>query len=120
MCLKGVALVAEGEQLAVDYIIEQYESAGLQAMGDSRFVQAFPINEGKKWVKQCIFKSESINRWILVLIFLPCLLDSEWCNLQLKSTLALEEAGQVWFKDVARSIRRTIKAIPHFDLQDWI
>jgi hypothetical protein len=36
-----------------------------------------------------------------------------------KSTLALEEAGQVWFKDVQEVLEEQ-ESNPHFDLQDWI
>jgi len=45
--LEGRRAGSEGEQKAVDYIIAQYESAGIQPMGVQGYLQAFPINEGK-------------------------------------------------------------------------
>jgi hypothetical protein len=57
--LEGRLAGSEGEQKAADYIIAQYETAGLQPMGTQGYLQAFPINEGKKMGCKCLFKSKS-------------------------------------------------------------
>ncbi len=115
--LEGRRAGSEGEQKAVDYIIAQYETAGLQPMGTQGYVQAFPINEGKKWGDNAFLKvnQQSMdfgNDFFTV---------STGSNGQFttKSTLALEEAGQVWFKDVQEVLEEQ-QSNPHFDLQDWI
>ena len=115
--LEGRRAGSEGEQKAVDYIIAQYESAGLQPMGTQGYLQAFPINEGKKWGDNAFLKvnQQSMdfgNDFFTV---------STGSNGQFttKSTLALEEAGQVWFKDVQEVLEEQ-ESNPHFDLQDWI
>jgi hypothetical protein len=40
-------------------------------------------------------------------------------QLKTRSTLALEEAGQVWFKDVQEVLEEQ-QSNPHFDLQEWM
>ena len=115
--LEGRRAGSEGEQKAVDYIIAQYEAAGIQPMGTQGYLQAFPINEGKKWGDNAFLKvnQQSMdfgNDFFTV---------STGSNGQFttKSTLALEEAGQVWFKDVQEVLEEQ-QSNPHFDLQDWI
>jgi len=115
--LEGRRAGSEGEQKAVDYIIAQYEAAGIQPMGTKGYLQAFPINEGKKWGDNAFLKvnQQSMdfgNDFFTV---------STGSNGQFttKSTLALEEAGQVWFKDVQEVLEEQ-QSNPHFDLQDWI
>ena len=115
--LEGRRAGSVGEQKAVDYIIAQYESAGLQPMGTQGYLQAFPINEGKKWDEKAFLKvnQQSMdfgNDFFTV---------STGSNGQFttKSTLALEEAGQVWFKDLQEVLEEQ-QSNPHFDVQDWI
>ncbi len=115
--LEGRRAGSEGEQKAVDYIIAQYESAGIQPMGTQGFIQAFPINEGKKWGEHAFLK---VNQQSLDFgndfFTVSTGLNGQFTT---KSTLALEEAGQVWFKDVQEVLEEQ-ESNPHFDLQDWI
>jgi aminopeptidase YwaD len=115
--LEGRRAGSEGEQKAVDYIIAQYESAGLKPMGTQGFIQAFPINEGKKWSENAFLKVNQQSMDFGTDFFTV----STGLNGQFtaKSTLALEEAGQVWFKDVQEVLEEQ-ESNPHFDLQDWI
>ena len=115
--LEGRRAGSEGEQKAVDYIIAQYESAGLQPMGTQGYLQAFPINEGKKWGENAFLKVNQQPMDFGTDFFTV----STGSNGQFitKSTLALEEAGQVWFKDVQEVLEEQ-QSNPHFDLQDWI
>ena len=108
---------SEGEQKAVDYIIAQYESAGLKSMGTQGYLQAFPINEGKKWGTNAFLKVNQQPMEFGADFFTL----STGVNGQLKtrSTLALEEAGQVWFKDVQEVLEEQ-QSNPHFDLQEWM
>ncbi|MFM8963278.1 MAG: hypothetical protein ACKOGD_05490, partial [Sphingomonadales bacterium] len=96
--LEGRRAGSEGEQKAVDYIIAQYESAGLQPMGTQGYLQAFPINEGKKWDEKAFLKVNQQSMDFGNDFFTVSTgLNSHFTT---KSTLALEEPGQVWFKDL--------------------
>ena len=115
--LEGRRAGSEGEQKAVDYIIAQYESAGLKPMGTQGFIQAFPINEGKKWGENAFLKVNQQSMDFGTDFFT---VSTGWNGqFTTKSTLALEEAGQVWFKDVQEVLEEQ-ESNPHFDLQDWI
>ena len=115
--LEGRRAGSEGEQKAVDYIIAQYESAGLQPMGTQGYLQAFPINEGKKWSENAFLKVNQQSMDFGTDFFT---VSTGWNGqFTTKSTLALEEAGQVWFKDVQEVLEEQ-QSNPHFDLQDWI
>jgi len=115
--LQGRRAGSEGEQKAVDYLIAQYESAGIQPMGVQGYLQAFPINEGKKWGSHAFLKVNQQSMEFGADFFTV----STGLNGQFrtKSTLALEEAGQVWFKDLQEVLEEQ-QSNPHFDLQDWI
>ena len=96
--LEGRRAGSDGEQKAVDYIIAQYESAGIQPMGTQGFIQAFPINEGKKWGEHAFLKVNQQSLDFGTDFFTVSTgLNGQFTT---KSTLALEEAGQLWFKDV--------------------
>ena len=115
--LEGRRAGSLGEQMAVDYIIAQYESQGIQAMGDQGYIQAFPINEGKKWSELAFLK---VNQQPMVFgsdFF--TLSNGDKVEFTTQSTLALEEANQVWFKDLQEVLEEQ-QNNPHFDLQDWI
>ena len=115
--LEGRRAGSEGEQKAVDYIIAQYESAGLKPMGTQGFIQAFPINEGKKWGENAFLKVNQQSMDFGTDFFT---VSTGWNGqFTTKSTLALEETGQVWFKDVQEVLEEQ-ESNPHFDLQDWI
>jgi len=115
--LEGRRAGSEGEQKAVDYIIAQYESAGLKPMGTQGFIQAFPINEGKKWSENAFLKVNQQSMEFGTDFFTVSTgLNGQFTT---KSTLALEEAGQVWFKDLQEVLEEQ-QSNPHFDVQDWI
>jgi hypothetical protein len=106
-----------GEQKTVDYIIAQYQNAGIQAMGDNGFVQSFPIDEGKKFSNSAFIKINKQN----------AILDSDFFALSnsgmdkfiSKASITLNEAKQVWFMDVNEALEENTSN-PHFDLNEWI
>jgi Zn-dependent M28 family amino/carboxypeptidase len=115
--LEGRRAGSEGEQKAVDYIIAQYESAGIQPMGVQGYLQAFPINEGKKWGSNAFLKvNQQAMEFGADFFTVSTGLNTQF---KTKSTLALEEAGQVWFKDLQEVLEEQ-QSNPHFDIQDWI
>jgi len=115
--LEGRRAGSEGEQKAVDYIIAQYESSGLKPMGTQGYLQAFPINEGKKWGTNAFLKvNQQPMEFGADFFTLSTGLNGQF---KTRSTLALEEAGQVWFKDVQEVLEEQ-QSNPHFDLQEWM
>ena len=115
--LEGRSAGSEGEAKAVEYIIAAYTSAGIQGMGEQGFVQSFPINEGKQWGAQAFLKINQQSMQFGADFFTVSTgLNSQFST---KSTLALEEAGQVWFKDLQEVLEEQ-QSNPHFDVQDWI
>ncbi len=115
--LEGRRAGSLGEQKAVDYIVAQYEAAGIQPMGEQGYIQSFPINEGKQWSDQAFLKINTQSMQFGADFFTAS--TGKHSQFTTKSTLALEEADQVWFKDLQEVLEEQ-QSNPHFDLQDWI
>ena len=115
--LEGRRAGSLGEQKAVDYIVAQYEAAGIQPMGEQGYIQSFPINEGKQWSDQAFLKINTQPMQFGADFFTVS--TGNQSQFTTKSTLALEEADQVWFKDLQEVLEEQ-QSNPHFDLQDWI
>ncbi len=115
--LEGRRAGSLGEQKAVEYITAQYETAGIQSMGEQGYVQSFPINEGKQWDAEAFLKiNDQPLQFGADFFTVSTGMKSQFTT---KSTLALEEAEQVWFKDLQEVLEEQ-QSNPHFDLQDWI
>ncbi len=106
-----------GEQKAVDYIISQYQNAGIQAMGDNGFIQNFPIDEGKKFSNSAFIKINNQEAILDTDFF--ALSNSGMGNFSSKASTTLHEANQVWFMDV-NDVLDENSSNPHFDLNEWI
>jgi aminopeptidase YwaD len=46
--LEGRRTGTKGEELAMQYIIDQYKQMGLEPKGTNGYIQEFEINEGKQ------------------------------------------------------------------------
>jgi aminopeptidase YwaD len=115
--LEGRRAGSLGEQKAVDYIVAQYETVGILPMGEQGYIQSFPINEGKQWSDQAFLKINTQPMQFGADFFTVS--TGKQSQFTTKSTLALEEADQVWFKDLQEVLEEQ-QSNPHFDLQDWI
>jgi len=115
--LEGRRAGTAGEQKAVDYIIAQYQKAGIQAMGSNGFIQSFPIDEGKKLTANSFIK---VNKQSLLLdsSFFP-ISNSGSGNLKSMASVSLNEAKQIWFKDV-NDVLEENTSNPHFDINEWL
>ena len=115
--LEGRRAGSVGEQKAVDYIITQYQKTGIAPAGVDGYIQDFPIDEGKKWSKNAYL---SINEHALLIEtdFFP-LSNSGTGAIQSNAAIVLNEANQVWFKDLGEVLEEN-KTNPHFDMADWI
>lgn len=115
--LEGRRTGTAGELLAMEYIIGQYKSLGIEPKGSNGFVQEFEINEGFQLDENNGFK---INGQSLVLQddYFP-LAFSARKSAQGKPALALSEPGQPWFKDLKELLEEN-KQNPHFDIEEAI
>jgi len=115
--LEGRRAGTPGEQKAVNYIIAQYEKAGIQAMGANGFIQSFPIDEGKKLSASSFIR---VNKQTLLLdsSFFP-ISNSGTGNIKSLASLSLNEAKQIWFKDVGEVLEENTSN-PHFDINEWL
>ena len=115
--LEGRRAGSPGEQKAVDYIILQYQNAGIQAMGNNGFIQSFPINEGKKLSANSFIK---VNKQALLLDtdFFP-ISNSGTGDIKSMASLSLNEPKQIWFKDLGEVLEENT-GNPHFDIHEWL
>ncbi len=115
--LEGRRAGSVGEQKAVDYIVAQYQALGLKPMGVDGFIQPFPIDEGKRLTAGSFL---NINKEVVVLDkeFIP-LSNSGVGQFNSAAAIALNEAKQVWFKDLNEVLDAAVTN-PHFDLNQWI
>lgn len=116
--LEGRRTGTQGEKLAYEYIIKEFETAGLRAKGDNgTFIQAFEVNEGKQIDPSTHL---TINRT-------PLLLDKDYFPFAFSANtekvtsgaIALPEADAAWFFDL-KDILDENKNNPHFDLEEAI
>ena len=115
--LEGRRAGTPGEQKAVDYIIAQYQKAGIQAKGANGYMQSFPIDEGKKLSAGSFIK---VNKQTLLLdsSFFP-ISNSGSGNIKSNASISLNEANQIWFKDVGEVLEENTSN-PHFDINEWL
>lgn len=115
--LEGRRAGSIGEQKAVDYIVQAYQAAGIQPMGEDGYIQSFPINEGKKLTSSSFVK---INQQTLQLNqhFFP-LSNSGSATIQSNAAISLNENKQVWFKDIHEILEENTNN-PHFDINQWV
>ncbi|HQR92433.1 MAG: hypothetical protein B7Y15_00080 [Bacteroidetes bacterium 24-39-8] len=115
--LEGRRTGTKGEQLAQQYLVQQYTQMGLEPKGKEGYLQIFEINEGKQ-----IDPSSSlvVNDKALDLNtdFFP-LANSAQKALKGIPAIALNERGQPWFKDLKELLEEN-KTNPHFDIDQAI
>lgn len=115
--LEGRRAGSAGELKAVNYIIAQYQALGLKPMGTEGYIQSFPIDEGKKLTATSFLH---INKKPLILEkdFFP-LSNSGVADFTSKTSMALNEVNQVWFKDLNEAFEENTSN-PHFDINEWV
>lgn len=115
--LEGRRTGTKGEELAMQYIIDQYKQMGLEPKGTNGYIQEFEINEGKQIDPATALKVEGktlvLKEDYVPLAFCP--------NTKLTGApaMALGEAKQPWFKDL-KDVLEENKANPHFDVEEEI
>ena len=115
--LEGRRAGTMGEQKAVDYIIGQYQGLAIQPMGENGFIQNFTIDEGKKFAANGFLKVNDQQAVIVNDFFI--LSNSGTKQFNSRASISLNEANQVWFKDVNDAIEENTNN-PHFDINEWV
>ena len=115
--LEGRRTGTKGEQLALNYIVQQYQQIGLQPKGKEGYVQTFEINEGKKITAAT---NLTINDHVLEqnAEYFP-LSYSAQKSIKGTPAMALNEKGQPWFKDL-KDVLEENKTNPHFYIDEII
>ncbi len=115
--LEGRRTGTAGEQLAMEYISNQFQTAGLTPKGTNNFYQPFVVNEGKEIDPAT---SLEINNIILnpAKDFFPFPFSPD-IKMEALPSIALRESDMPWFFDLKETIDEN-KNNPHFDLDGFI
>ena len=115
--LEGRATGTDGEQLAVEYISDQFRQAGLEPKGTNGFIQEFVVEDGKRIDGATML---SINGSPLQLHqeYVPVAFSANK-NVAGMPSIALRERGLPWFVDVKQWVEEN-RGNPHYDINSAI
>ncbi len=115
--LEGRRTGTIGEELAMQYISNQFKEIGLTPKGTEYYPQSFPVNEGKQIdsVTELIINGNKlqIGKDFFPFPFSPAI------NLEALPAISVQEADMPWFFDLKETLDEN-KTNPHFDLPDYI
>lgn len=114
--LEGRRTGTKGEQLALQYIIQEYTKAEIEPKGTNGYIQPFTIDEGKKISEQSFLNINGI-KLTLHEAYYP-LAFSKNATMKATQAIALREKGQPWFLDLKDELESQ-KNNPHFDIEDY-
>ena len=112
--LEGRLTGSKGEELAMQYLTQQYQQMGIEAKGTNGYVQEFEIKEGKQIDAATILVVEDQTLTIRTDYF-P-LSYSANKSTQGKPAMVLTEKGQPWFFDL-QDVLEDNQNNPHFDVE---
>jgi Zn-dependent M28 family amino/carboxypeptidase len=116
--LEGRRTGSAGEQIAYQYIENEFKKAGLTAvLPDGSYIQPFDVNDGKAVAPASHFIING-NDLALNREYFPLNLSAN-TSLEATTALALREKGGPWFLDL-KEMLETNKNNPHFSLADGI
>lgn len=115
--LEGRRTGTPGEELAVEYIQNQFKTIGLLPKGTEYYTQSFIVNDGKLIGP---LTTLSINGTVLETgkDFFPFPFSPDKF-IEAQPAISLQEAEMPWFIDL-KEILEENKANPHFDLPDYV
>jgi hypothetical protein len=115
--LEGRRTGTKGEELAMEYISNQFKTIGLIPKGTEYYPQSFPVNDGKKMddVTEFIINGNKLETGKDFFLF-PFSPDQK---IEALPSVALQEVGMPWFFDLKETLEAN-KDNPHFDLVDYI
>jgi aminopeptidase YwaD len=115
--LEGRRAGTRGEDLAMQYIIEQYKQIGLEPKGSAGYIQEFEINEGRQIDPSTFLKVD--GKTLLSMDDYIPLAFSATKIVKGSPAMALSESKQPWFKDLKELLEEN-KTNPHFDIEEAI
>jgi aminopeptidase YwaD len=115
--LEGRRAGTRGEDLAMQYIIEQYKQIGLEPKGSNGYIQEFEINEGRQ-IDAATFLKVDGKTLLSIDDYIP-LAFSATKTVKGSPAMALSESKQPWFKDLKELLEEN-KTNPHFDIEEAI
>lgn len=115
--LEGRRTGTKGEEMAVEYIRQQFYAIGLQPKGTEYYTQTFIINEGRQIDPETVLSING-NTLIAAKDYFPFPYSPEM-KIDALPSIAVQEAGMPWFFDLKETLAEN-SSNPHFDLQDYI
>ena len=115
--LEGRRTGTKGEQLAVDYITQQFKAIGLEPKGTEYYIQSFIVNEGKQ-IDSVTRLSFNNTELVVGKDFFPFPFSPDMA-LEAIPAIAVQEADMPWFYDLKETLEEN-KTNPHFDLAGYI
>lgn len=115
--LEGRRTGSKGEELAMQYLIQQYQQMGVEAKGSNGYVQEFEINEGKQIdaATQLLVDDQLLT---IRSHYFPLAFSANKAA-KGKPAMILSEKGQPWFFDLKELLEEN-KTNPHFDVENAI
>ncbi len=115
--LEGRRTGSNGERLAVEYISEQFKSAGISPKGIEEYSQPFNVDDGKEMgaATQLMINGNTLDPGKDFFIF-PYSPDQ---SIEALPAISVRETGMPWFYDL-KEIMEENKENPHFDLVNII
>jgi aminopeptidase YwaD len=111
--LEGRRAGTNGEKLAREYIIDQFQKAGLEPKGEQGWLQPFEIYDGKQINASTLLfindRELKLNEDYFPFVFCP------GSSIDAAVSPALKEKGVPWFDDL-KDVLEENKENPHFDL----
>ena len=115
--LEGRRAGSPGENLAKDYIAEQFQAAGLVPYGDNKtWFQSFPIDEGLSIAPGSFLQ---VNGHAVDSSHFFPFPGSPGTAVEAEPSIALRETGMPWFLNL-KEMLDIHKDNPHFDLANFI
>lgn len=115
--LQGRRAGTPGEEMAMNYISDQFKQIGLRPKGTEGYYQPFDINEGRQINPGTHFvindKELTLNDEYFPFVYSPN------SNVEALPAIAMQETGMPWFIDLKDAIAENANN-PHFDLKDYI
>lgn len=116
--LEGRRAGTHGEELAMQYIVSQFQKDGLQPKGTHGYVQEFEIDEGKKFSDADNSFTVNDKKLQLQKDYFPLPFSANG-NAEGSAAMALQEKDEPWFFDV-KYLLDDNKNNPHFDIYQAI
>jgi hypothetical protein len=115
--LQGRRAGTPGEELAMNYISDQFKQIGLRPKGTEGYYQSFDINEGRQINPGTHFiindKELTLHEEYFPFVYSPNI------NIDALPTIAMQETGMPWFLDL-KDVIADNASNPHFDLKTYI